>query len=216
MSGYDPYVDVMRKFNRQGREDRSVNELIGIARGITADSSVNKSEAEFLIKWLDSHSDMVDQYPFNILYARIGDMLSDGIFDDDERVELFDILQAMTGGEPVSKSIESMSATLPLDNPMPTPIAIRGNSFCLTGQFAAGTRAKIQEIIKDIGGIVDNNITKKTNFLVIGYLGNENWAHSSHGRKIEKAVEYRDNKGTGMSIVSEDHWIGFLVNSYGG
>ena len=216
MNGYDPYVDAMRKFNSSNQEDRSVNELMGIARGITSDGTVNKREAEFIVKWLDNHASMVDRYPFNILFRRINDMLSDGIIDDDERVELFEMLQAMTGGEPISNEIESMSTTLPLDSPMPAPIQIKGNTFCLTGQFAAGTRAKIHSVIMDIGGHIDNNVTKKTDFLVIGYIGNENWAFSAHGRKIEKAVEYRDNKGTGLSIVSEDHWIGFLVNSYGG
>lgn len=216
MGGYDPYVDAMRKFNRQGREDRSVNELIGIARGITADGAINQEEAEYIVKWLERNGDLVDKYPFNILRARVIDMLSDGVFDDDERVELLEMLQAMTGGETVSDGIESMSATLPLDNPMPSPIVIKGNSFCLTGQFAAGTRARLHDVIKDIGGIVDKSVTKKTDFLVIGYLGNENWKYSAHGTKIEKAIEYRDNKGTGISIVSEDHWMGFLVNNYGG
>lgn len=216
MNGYDPYIDAMRKFNSSNQEDRSVNELIGIARGITADGTVNKTEAEYIVSWLNNHISMIDKYPFNILFRRINDMLSDGVIDDDERVELFDILTAMTGGTPVSESIQSMSTTLPLDQPMPNSITIKGNTFCLTGQFAAGTRAKLHSIILDIGGYIDNNITKKTDFLVIGYIGNENWAFSSHGRKIEKAVEYRDKKETGLSIVSEDHWIGFLINNYGG
>lgn len=216
MNGYDPYIDAMKKFNSSNQEDRSVNELIGIARGITSDGTVNKIEAEYIVKWLDNHSSMVDKYPFNILFRRISDMLSDGVIDDEERGELFEMLTAMTGGIPIIDAIESMSTTLPLDHPMPTPITIKGNTFCLTGQFAAGTRAKLHNVIKDIGGHIDNNVTKKTDFLVIGYIGNENWAFSSHGRKIEKAVEYRDIKGTGLSIVSEDHWIGFLVNSYGG
>lgn len=216
MNGYDPYIDAMRKFNSSNQEDQSVNELIGIARGITSDGIVNKSEAEYIVKWLNNHASMIDKYPFNILFRRVNDMLSDGMIDEDERTELFELLTAMTGGTPLSEDIKSMATTLPLDQPMPVPITIKGNTFCLTGQFAAGTRAKLHSVILDIGGYIDNNVTKKTDFLVIGYIGNENWAFSSHGRKIEKAVEYRDNKGTGLSIVSEDHWIGFLVNSYGG
>lgn len=45
--------------------------------------------------------------------------------------------------------------------------------------------------------------------LVAGVLGSAEWAHSSFGRKIEKAVAYRD-KGYGVEIISEQRWLAAL------
>ena len=61
------------------------------------------------------------------------------------------------------------------------------------------------KVIRDNALVV---IEKK--YLVIGDIGSKDWSHSSYGRKIEKAVEYRDTKDTGISIVCESHWAKFL------
>jgi hypothetical protein len=41
--------------------------------------------------------------------------------------------------------------------------------------------------------------------LVIGEIGSQDWLHSTHGRKIEKAIEYNDT-GAKIAIVPEKHW----------
>ena len=33
----------------------------------------------------------------------------------------------------------------------------------------------------------------------------DSWAHENYGRKIEKAMEYRD-KGVDLVIITEEHW----------
>ncbi len=40
---------------------------------------------------------------------------------------------------------------------------------------------------------------------VIGAIGSRDWIHSTHGRKIERAVELRE-QGTGIYILSEEYW----------
>ena len=52
---------------------------------------------------------------------------------------------------------------------------------------------------------VQENITKRTSFLVIGTFGSRDWVHTAFGRKIEKAVSYRE-AGVPLRIVAEDHW----------
>ena len=77
---------------------------------------------------------------------------------------------------------------------------------CVTGKFAFGPRSEIEKLIEERGGELSNSITKKVNYLVIGTFSSRDWIHSSYGRKIEKAVEYRDN-GDDIAIISEDHFI---------
>ena len=189
--------------------DRKADELIGICRGIMADGTVNQKEAEFIIKWINDNCDYTNAYPFNIVYSRISEMLSDGYFSDDEKEDLFDLMTKLTGGEVIGEDTESMSSTLPLCVPMPK-IVFEGSSFVFTGVFTTGNREYLEKLVKEIGGISHTSVRQDTDYLVIGDIGSKDWAHSSYGRKIEKAVEYRDTKDTGISIVCERHWAKFL------
>jgi NAD-dependent DNA ligase len=191
--------------------DRKIDELIGICRGIIADNTTNMQEAQFLLKWIETNYQVAGYYPFNILYNRISEMLKDGILDDEEQKELFEIMSELTGGDiPLDDAdIDSMSSTLPLCRPAPS-IIIEGSSFVFTGIFTTGPRKKLSELVVEIGGIVHDGVKKDTDFLVIGDIGSQDWAHSSFGRKIEKAIELRDIKKTGIAIVSERHWARFL------
>ena len=70
------------------------------------------------------------------------------------------------------------------------------------------TRMQMHEATIRAGGTVERNTTKRTNFVVLGTHVTLAWAHQSFGRKIEKAMEYRDHKGTGLRIAHEGDWIG--------
>lgn len=199
------------KFRNQEVKDRNIDELIGISRGIIADGIVNTKEGEFLLDWIKKHFDVYDlnTYPINTIYDRLTDTLKDGIIDNKESKELLELLTSFTGGVPIVEQIASMSSTLPLCNPYPD-VVFQDKNFCLTGAFTIGTRAKVEELIQDLGGIAQKNPTLKTNYLVIGILGSGDWIHSSYGRKIEKAVELRDINGKDIKIISEEHFINFV------
>jgi hypothetical protein len=55
------------------------------------------------------------------------------------------------------------------------------------------------------GGVCDADVTKRTNYLIIGTFGTRDWLHTSFGRKIEKAVSLRES-GLRIAIAAEDHW----------
>ena len=44
-------------------------------------------------------------------------------------------------------------------------------------------------------------------YLVLGVYVTPSWAHEAFGRKIEKAMYYRDERGRDIAIVSERHWM---------
>ncbi|MEN4053800.1 hypothetical protein [Sulfurimonas sp. NWX79] len=191
--------------------DRNIDEFIGISRGLIADDDVNQSEAEFLQTWIEKHfnDEELDQYPLNTIYDRLKTMLSDNILDSQEAEELKELLKSFTGEKPISEQVDSMSSVLPLCDPLPD-VCIEGSTFCLTGAFTIGSRAKCEKIIHSYYGSTVKKPTLGTDYLVIGILGNAEWIHSSYGRKIEKAVELRDVKNTGIKIITEEHFIKFL------
>lgn len=192
-------------------KDRNIDELIGISRGLLADGNINEDEAKFLLQWIENHFDKSDlkEYPFNTIYDRLKKVLDDGVLDEDEAIEIKELLQSFTGEKPIVEQVKSMSSSLPLCDPLPD-VELDGGVFCLTGAFTIGTRKQCENIIKELGGTTKKAPTLDTTYLVIGILGNDDWIHSSYGRKIEKAAELRDKKKTGLKIITEEHFIKYI------
>ena len=188
--------------------DRQVDEVIGLCKGVLSDGSVNQGEAEFLLSWLDANRDAADLWPANVIYPRIQAMLADGILDAQEEQELIEMLITITGTPKIAATGSSASSTLPLCDPAP-PVVFEGALFCLTGQFACGTRAEVQQTVIAKGGRVCSSPTSKTSFLVVGEAGSRDWIHSTFGRKIEKAVEMREGGGQ-IAIIAEQWFLGQL------
>jgi len=196
-------------FNRSRRINRGVDELIGLCKGMAADGVVNQTEAEALLKWLGANREISEQWPANVLYGRVCEMLVDGKLDAAEQAELLDTLNSVAGPIGSGPAPENMSTSLPLDDP-PPDIIFEGRVFCFTGKFVSATRAECQSLVKELGGSVAKTPTQKTNYLVIGDLASRDWVHGSYGRKIEHAVRLKE-KGFPLSLVAEQHWAEYVV-----
>jgi NAD-dependent DNA ligase len=195
--------ELHRFFGRARLDDRQINELIGLAHGLIADSELNDAEVEYLRKWLVANQDVSKNPVTGNLLRRIDVMLSDGVLDAIERKELFETLRKFSGGD--FELGEVLKATeLPLDHPPPIVIC-PGKMFCFTGTFAFGSRKACEAAIEERGGRC-GSLTQGTNFLVVGIYATGSWKHSSYGDKIERAVKMRD-KGIPISIVGEAHWV---------
>lgn len=191
------------QFNSRRIENRTVAELIGISKALVADGVVSEPEAEFLAQWLKENRNRAQCWPYDVIDARVQRMLADGVIDEAERKELFELLRDVVGGKPVAKNIASFATTLPLTKPLPE-IIIPDHSFCFTGKFAFGQRKDCAKAVEQAGGLVHDNITQRLDYLVIGMIGSADWAQSTFGRKIEKAVGYS------LCIVGEDDWANTL------
>jgi len=206
VSAKDISAELALIFNKARLEERTVSELIGFCRGAIADGVVQQAEAEFLEQWLAQNQYIWESPVMQILLRRVSEMLSDGVLDPDESAELLEIMKQLVGGG--YEGGEAPKATsLPLDRPMPEMV-IPDSQICFTGTFAYGTRRECEDAISALGGI-PASLTKKTKYLVIGSYATESWKHSSYGTKIEKACELR-NQGSGIVIVSEEHWLRYI------
>jgi len=193
--------------NYRRRLDRGVDELIGLCKGMAADGRIVQAEADFLLRWLCANSELANQYPVDILYARVKAMLRDGVLDAQEQKELFSLLRELCGNDAACQIDEvNLSASLPLNKPMPD-VVFEGRIFLFTGKFAFGDRKSCQFLIQSLGGKTAAGVVQGLDYLVIGNLGSRDWIHTTHGRKIEAAVEYRDKKGLPLAIINEPHWL---------
>lgn len=190
-------------------QDRLIDELIGICRGVIADGDVDESEAIFIGQWIENHREIAHRWPVNILYARLTEMLKDGILSPVERGGLLETLREITG-DSLMVAEPDRSTTLPLDRPEPV-LQFEGKSFCLTGRFVFGSNHECEETIMELGGEVVSAPGKDTDYLVIGELCSPDWTHTTFGRSIERAIELRD-QGHPIRIISEEHWVNSLIS----
>lgn len=198
--------DIASRYAGARLNDRSVNQLLGLAQGIIADGKVDQSEAEFLYKWMISERTAVNNPLIAPLFVRIHEMLSDDVLDADESQELLQTLQALTGSD-YEVGEAAKATTLPLCEPAPE-ISFDGSRFCFTGTFAFGSKRECENKVKEFGATA-GGIAKSTDFLVIGIYATDSWIQSSFGRKIEKAVMFRSS-GVPISIISEEHWLSYI------
>jgi NAD-dependent DNA ligase len=198
-------------FNRARNGAKAVDQLVGICTGILADGEVNENEAAFFAQWVRTHAPDEPIWPFTDILKRIERIFADGVCDAEEREELKTVMQALCGLEearPEPAAVQ-LTTTLPLCVPQPA-LEFDGQQFVVTGKFAHGPRTAVFEAIERLGGKpTDSSPTQSTNYLVVGVFASRDWVNTSHGRKIEKAVQLR-TKGTGINIVSEAHWKQFL------
>lgn len=121
-------------------------------------------------------------------------------------------LQAIEGfGEKVASSIVSFFADTEnkrevdrlLKHLVLAPISVssfeghpfEGKIFVLTGGLENYTREKASSLIRERGGEISSSVSKKTDYVLAG---------SDAGSKLEKA------KGLGVTILSEDEFVGML------
>ena len=197
--------EIRNAYGRARINDRQVSELVGLAHGMIADGKVNKAEAEYFYGWLVANQHAVSNPVISELYFRVEDFFSDDHFSEEESQELFDTLQSLAGGKHEVGEIQK-STTLPICEPFPDVI-YQDSRFCFTGTFVFGNRKACEAKAVELGGTV-GTLTSATNYLVIGSYATDSWAHSSFGRKIEKAAKMRAD-GNQINLITESHWADF-------
>lgn len=217
-------IDPRTEANAGVRQRRSLDELVGLCRGVIADGIINAEEIGFVQRWLEQHRGLEQVGDVGQLIDRLGDALADGVIDGDEERDLLDTLLAFTLADvpaneerqtltpdrvrPAPASLHGEIAALPYDDPPPR-IRFDGGLFVVTGTFNAGSRVEIVATITSRGGLVQKDVTQTTHYLVVGTLGSDRWVHGSSGRKIDKAAALRAD-GLGIAIVSEAEWAAQL------
>lgn len=202
-SGFNRYYDLITS---------SIQQLQGILHGILADNVLNEAEIEQLCSWIDDHDFLKGTYPFDEIHSLLVSVKQDGIISDDEKnllkaffANFVDTRASYNVHEFEVKALQSQYSISGICAVCPE-ITFENKVFSFTGASTRATRNEIAKIIQNLGGIFNNNVTKNTNYLIVGGDGNPCWAFACYGRKVEKAIELR-KKGTPIIIVHEnDFW----------
>lgn len=76
-------MDIFQRFNRKSIDDRQIDTLIGLSKGLLAYCKVDQTEAEFLQTWLIQSRQTTDNPVIINLLSKVDVMLEDGILDTD-------------------------------------------------------------------------------------------------------------------------------------
>lgn len=134
-------------------------------------------------------------------------MLADGVIGADEVTDLAGTLSALCGID-LDQGIVSGLSTRATAEPA-SEVVFQGRAFCFTGRFIYGPRHTLEQEVKNRGGRVQSRVNKSLDYLVIGALASRDWAHTSHGRKIEAAKNHQ-NAGRPMVTLEEETWAACL------
>lgn len=175
-------------------ETKSLQTLQGILMGIIGDEVINEKEVILLKKWLDDNQNLTGNYPFDKVSNVINNVLDDGIIDQNELDEMLQLFKKFLN------PVESCSCNCDQQ------IDLYNKIVCLTGEFAFLERNKLEDAITSLGATVKPNVTKKTDYVIVGSLGSQNWSTGNYGNKIKKAMELID-QGCGVQIIPENDFI---------
>lgn len=192
---------------------KAVQTLIGICAGITADGAIHEREVQYLSTWLTEHPDVASTWPGSEVATRVKAIMADGIVTADEKADLLETLQHLTGNLFTNTGAAVPEGpVLPIDSD--PSIFFRNMTFCFTGRFLYGTRANCERAVLGLGATAVDTISKNLNYLVIGTLIEPQWANTTYGRKIEKAVAYQST-GCDLVIISERQWSAAIADTKG-
>ncbi len=189
--------------SRAEKIERAVDELLGVCKGIIADGKVDTNEVVYLKSWLEQNREVAAIWPANVLSERIRQIYADGVVDGQERKELADLLYRITGDKPGIEDAMRLAGSEVIDFPEPR-IEFEGKVYCLSGQFAYGSREKCEAAITARGAICHRHPNPETDYLVIGALA-DGQGDLEHGRNIEFVVTNPDARSR-TAIVSEENW----------
>lgn len=178
--------------------------MLGLVKGMVCDGIVSPEEASALRRWIAHHPDVLVGFPGKQIADRLTRIFEDGVVASAEREELKVLLTDIVGETDADQSGLDHSTRLPLDDPPPT-LLFDGWEYVFTGVFACGSRKHLERAVSDRGGATAERVTRRTDALVIGSFSSPAWIESTHGRKIQRAMELRDG-GFPIRIVGEEHW----------
>lgn len=110
----------------------------------------------------------------------------------------------------VKRNINKFIESLQIDqDSIDTDNYFYGKSICFTGTCMFGTRADLLKKVAELGGIPTDNVTTKTDVLVVGQQDYRIVGESGLSSKQKRAIELL-NKGQDIEILSESEFLSRL------
>ena len=198
---YSGRNDAVRIAIDKHQTNRAIEHLLGLVTGMVADGELNDREITMLSTWLASHPEATADFPGTVIARAVRDVLADGVITEIERNHLLTTLTGLASADfSATGSVSPEVTNLPIEDCV--TVDFKNSMVCFTGEFLYGTRAACERLVLKVGAMCADNVSKKVDILVIGTRVAPDWAHTSFGRKIQRAVELQE-EGHAIEIISE-------------
>lgn len=190
----------------------SIQQLNGIIHGVLADNVIDDNEISRLMDWVNINGFLRGTYPFDELDSILTSILADGRISELERNQLKaflgEFVDTTVSFNISQKELEELRKTIQITGICATcpEIEFKNKVFCFTGESCKCRREEISHIIFRKGGIYNDIVTRKTDYLIVGSKGNPCWAFCCYGRKVEQAVQIRKAGGRITIVHENDFW----------
>lgn len=184
-----------------------LQELHGFLTGIMADGKITEDELASLSDWLEEHDYLRSCWPYDEVDSLVTSVMADGKIDSDEQQQLMAFF-GQFANLPEHKAVAKMDSGVSVSGVCCScpEITIEDRLFCFTGSSDRGPRKYLVEVVEKHGGRFHAGIRKDTDYLVIGASGNPCWAYSCYGRKVEDAMQRRQQGQRLLLIHEYDFW----------
>ena len=179
-----------------------VQRLQGVLSAIASDGVVTEVEAESLTDWLGGHDHLRQCWPYDEVESVVASAMRDHWIDPVEQKTLLEYFASFSPTDMNFDKPEKSTNTLKGVCAVAPDIVFDGHLFCFTGDSERASRDEMTTMVLDRGGQVRSSVSSKLNYLVVGSYGNPCWTYSCYGRKIEKAIQLRQ-QGEKIVIVHE-------------
>lgn len=180
--------------------------LQGVCHGILADGVIEDEEINRLHDWLNDNEHLSTYWPYDELRSLVLSIISDKKIEEEERLVLMAFINQFVDikDNDVKDSISSQIEDVKISGHCTSDpqVEFEGKTFCITGILKSGSRSAMQKTISSLGGIPINTISRNTDYLIVGDNGNQAWAFSCYGRKVERAIELR-KEGHTITLIHE-------------
>lgn len=172
-------------YSRISASSQALLQLNGILEGVTCDNLLTEEEVAYLENWMEKNSSLRGNYPYDNIFNIISNALQDGVLEKNELDEMLELFKKLY--DPLSNCNCDCSN-----------ISLDGKNVCLSGEFDHGSKSVISHGLVALGAIIQDSVTRSTDYLIVGGRGNSAWSAGNYGTKVKKALEMQ---GMGMRIV---------------
>ncbi len=181
-----------------------INEFLGFCAGVICDGKVLQKEAEALLARMDRAQKLLETPYIAKMYRIVSEALADDHLDEEEAADIAEWIARLVGDGYADTGLPSLGISFQPETMIHDHevVTFTERVFVLTGALRSGPRKEIHLAIEQCGGKPASSVSKKVDYIVIALTASRDWAHTSYGRKIERAHEIIEEGGS-LMFVSE-------------
>lgn len=188
------------------RSGRSVvyNDIVALALAVAGNSRTDDLELRQLLDW--SIQNVVDpnEWPAGVIMRRLSAALLNPQKSTEDKEDLLLLLEDLAGSSWMGSVTPS---PIPFSNPVPS-VRFTACEFVFTGHFLFGKSGCMDDLWPR-GATVSDNVTSRTDYVVVGSIQSALWRTTSVAAVLEDALAESANRPPGappIAVISEAAW----------